>query len=91
MVSQVPLEQPWWCRSCGPRFLGVLEAAAIGAAAVVATVGFQQLLDDTRGLHAIELPDTLAKTLLGEGLDVVLLEVVVLDNFQDQRPLLFRA
>ncbi len=48
------VEQPWRCRSRRPRFLGVLEAATVGAGAVaVAAVGFEQLFDEAGRLHAI--------------------------------------
>ena len=39
-------------------------------------MGFQQLLDETRGLHAVELTDALAEPFLGEGFDVLFIEVV---------------
>ena len=92
MVSSVPVEQPWQWRSCGPRLLGGLEAVTVGTTvAGVATMGFEQLFNQARSLHPVELPDPLAEAFLGQRFDVPLVEVVVVDDFENQRLLLLRA
>ena len=89
MASQVPFEQPWQWRSCGPR---LLEAVTVGTTvAGVATMGFEQLFNQARSLHPVELPDPLAESFLGQRFDVLFIEAVVLDDLEDERLLLVRA
>ena len=92
MVSSVPVEQPWQWRSCGPRLLGGLEAVTVGTTvAGVATMGFEQLFNQARSLHPVELPNSLPETLLSEGFGVLFVETVILDDLEDERFLLLRA
>ena len=90
MVLAVPKERPvpWLYRSCCPRFL---VAGAVVAAVGLLAVGFEQFLNQARSLHLVQLPDSFAETILGEVLDVVLIEPVLVDDLRDQGALLVRA
>ena len=59
--------------------------------ALLAAVGVEQLVDETRRLHLVEEAHAFAKALGGERFDVGFVEVVFIDNFQDQVALLIRA
>ena len=51
----------------------------------------EQILNELRSLHAIELSDTDAKELLGQILDVLFVHLVLLDDAQDEPTLTFGA
>ena len=51
----------------------------------------EQILNELRSLHAIELSDTDAKELLGQILDILLVHLVLLDDAQDEPTLTISA
>ena len=51
----------------------------------------EQILNELRSLHAIELSDTDAKELLGQIFDILLVHLVLLDDAQDEPTLTFGA
>jgi hypothetical protein len=54
-------------------------------------MGIDQLIDETRSLKFAELADTVAKALDGELLDVLLLELMLVNEFEDESLLLVGA
>ena len=54
-------------------------------------MGFEQLFNQARSLHPVELPNSLPETLLSEGFGVLFVETVILDDLEDERFLLLRA
>ena len=60
-------------------------------ATLVSAVGVDEFIDETRGLHLVELLDALAEALASEVIDLLLVQRVLIDELQDEFLLLVAA